>query len=269
MINFTRSFILLLTLILTWNQLYSKSVEIFQKQTPVLTLKESNQVMLFKLNTGKPNSIIRKITIDLTGTTDLNDLEQVIIIYRGEDQKDSILFGHAIAPYLKLNFTWEQALDSGTGYFGDLVKLRNSAEILHNMEARLVSITSGNEIILPEKSYKPLTLRFGIALCRHGEDNVHTYRIPGLAKTNEGTLLAVFDRRLEAHRDPQGAINIGLKRSIDGGRTWPEKNWILLYEERSAYSSITSVDEQTIGILYEGSQAHFTFQKISLSELLK
>jgi sialidase-1 len=57
-----------------------------------------------------------------------------------------------------------------------------------------------------------------------------------------------------------------MKVSFDEGMTWPEKYWILLDEGRSAYSSITSVDEQTIGILYEGSQAHMTFQKIALTE---
>ncbi|MDZ7633468.1 MAG: sialidase family protein [Bacteroidales bacterium] len=60
-----------------------------------------------------------------------------------------------------------------------------------------------------------------------------------------------------------------LKVSFDEGMTWPEKYWILLDEERGAYSSITSVDEQTIGILYEGSQAHMTFQKISIAEFIK
>ncbi|MBE0673713.1 MAG: exo-alpha-sialidase, partial [Bacteroidales bacterium] len=59
-----------------------------------------------------------------------------------------------------------------------------------------------------------------------------------------------------------------IKASFDEGMTWPEKYWILLDEERSAYSSITSIDNNTIGILYEGSQAHMTFQKISIAEFI-
>jgi len=60
-----------------------------------------------------------------------------------------------------------------------------------------------------------------------------------------------------------------IKASFDEGITWPEKNWNLLDEERSAYSSITSVDDQTIGIMYEGSQSQITFQKIAISEFIK
>jgi sialidase-1 len=35
------------------------------------------------------------------------------------------------------------------------------------------------------------------------------------------------------------------------------------------YSCITSVDEDTIGILYEGSGAHMVFQKFSFKKMLK
>lgn len=61
-----------------------------------------------------------------------------------------------------------------------------------------------------------------------------------------------------------------IKVSFDNGETWPEENWLLLDEARGrgGYSCITTVDEETIGILYESSQADMTFQKIKLSELI-
>jgi hypothetical protein len=60
-----------------------------------------------------------------------------------------------------------------------------------------------------------------------------------------------------------------IKASFDDGLTWPEKYWIELDEGRgSGYSCLTSVDEETIGILYEGSQAHMTFQIIDIKEWL-
>ena len=34
------------------------------------------------------------------------------------------------------------------------------------------------------------------------------------------------------------------------------------------YSCITSVDENTIGILYEGSQSQMVFQQVKLSEII-
>lgn len=61
-----------------------------------------------------------------------------------------------------------------------------------------------------------------------------------------------------------------LKVSFDNGETWPESHWILLNQEnRSAYSCLTSVDEKTIGILYESGAANLVFQKIPLADILK
>jgi len=57
---------------------------------------------------------------------------------------------------------------------------------------------------------------------------------------------------------------------MDDGLSWPEEYWMLLDEGNSrGYSCISSVDEQTIGILYEGSQADMTFESIRLEELIK
>lgn len=59
-----------------------------------------------------------------------------------------------------------------------------------------------------------------------------------------------------------------IRASSDGGETWPEDGWLLLDEGRSAgYSCLTMIDEATVGILYEGSRAHMTFQRVPLSEL--
>jgi sialidase-1 len=63
--------------------------------------------------------------------------------------------------------------------------------------------------------------------------------------------------------------HMSIKVSFDDGETWPEEYWMLLDEKKGrGYSCLTSIDEQTIGILYEGSQADMTFQKIALSELI-
>ena len=62
--------------------------------------------------------------------------------------------------------------------------------------------------------------RPAVLIHRQGEANCHTFRIPGIAKTNTGTLLAVYDMRYTSRRDLQGHIDIGLSRSTDGGKTW-------------------------------------------------
>lgn len=59
------------------------------------------------------------------------------------------------------------------------------------------------------------------------QEGVHTYRIPGLATSNKGTLLAVWDNRYANSRDLQGDIDIGLSRSFDQGKTWQQNQQIL------------------------------------------
>jgi len=67
----------------------------------------------------------------------------------------------------------------------------------------------------------------------------------------------------------KGRYDITIKASLDNGRTWPEKYWLLLDEGYGrGYSSLTSVDQNTIGILYESSQADMTFQKIPINDIL-
>lgn len=60
-----------------------------------------------------------------------------------------------------------------------------------------------------------------------GMDSVHTYRIPALATTTRGTLLAAYDCRYDDSRDLQGNIDIGLSRSTDRGVTWEPMRVIL------------------------------------------
>ncbi len=61
---------------------------------------------------------------------------------------------------------------------------------------------------------------------------------------------------------------ITLKVSFDDGNTWPSEKYVLLDELNGAgYSCITSIDNDTIGIIYEGSQAQLIFQKIDLKEI--
>ncbi len=60
-----------------------------------------------------------------------------------------------------------------------------------------------------------------------------------------------------------------IKLSKDMGDTWPEDYQVLLDSGSGrGYSCMTSIDEETIGILYEGSQADLVFQRVKISDLL-
>ena len=64
------------------------------------------------------------------------------------------------------------------------------------------------------------TQRLGVAVRKAGDDGVNTFRIPGLATTNTGTLIGVYDARRRSGGDLPGDIDVGMSRSTDGGRTW-------------------------------------------------
>ena len=61
-----------------------------------------------------------------------------------------------------------------------------------------------------------------------GSGGYHTYRIPGIVLTKAGTLLAFCEGRKTGSGD-QGDIDLMLRRSHDGGKTWEPMQ--LVYEE--------------------------------------
>src|SRR6476660_8201097 len=58
-----------------------------------------------------------------------------------------------------------------------------------------------------------------IDLFEAGKDDYALYRIPGIIVTAKGTVLAYCEARLNSGSD-WGTIDIMLRRSTDGGKTW-------------------------------------------------
>jgi len=83
-------------------------------------------------------------------------------------------------------------------------------------------------------------------LRRNGDDNVKSYRIPGLATSNKGTLLAVFDIRHDGGGDLPANIDVGLLRSTDEGATWSPMQTILDFDKNVAGSRGNGVGDPTI-----------------------
>lgn len=68
----------------------------------------------------------------------------------------------------------------------------------------------------------------------------------------------------------KGRHSMTIKISLDGGVTWLPENQLLLDEgDNWGYSCLTMIDKETIGILYESSVAHMTFQAVKLKDIVK
>lgn len=67
-----------------------------------------------------------------------------------------------------------------------------------------------------------------IPLWTSGQDGYHTYRIPALLVTPRDTVLAFCEGRKTSHRD-HGDLDLVVKRSQDGGRTWTPQQ--IVHEE--------------------------------------
>lgn len=68
----------------------------------------------------------------------------------------------------------------------------------------------------------------------------------------------------------KGRNHITIKASLDGGLTWPAEHQVLLDEaEGWGYSCLSMIDKETVGIFYESSVAHMTFQAIKITDLIK
>lgn len=85
-------------------------------------------------------------------------------------------------------------------------------------------------------------------LFKSGMENYHTFRIPAMEVSNEGTILAFTDARVGAAHDA-GDIDIVLKRSEDGGKTWGEM--ILVFDEgRNTAGNVTPVVDRHTGTIF-------------------
>ena len=117
-------------------------------------------------------------------------------------------------------------LAEGDNYFWVACSLSEGADIsgLVSAKVRGLKFSNGQSRSLDDEFQ---TQRLGVSLRTGGDDDVHTYRIPGLATTPKGTLIGVYDVRHRSGGDLPGDIDVGMSRSTDGGRTWEDMKIIM------------------------------------------
>lgn len=234
-----------------------------QLQLPVLKRNQHNQILHLNI---KGSGTVSEIAITNKGTTDYNEIHNLEIFYSGGEEKFKAQnrFGGSQKAGDEVIFKGSQTLSSGDNWFWLTCEANDQAKLLNRIDAGCLYAIIDGKKVKPQVVSPPATLRFGIALCKPGDAGSKGYRIPGMATTNKGTLLAIYDMRFDGMRDLQGHMDIGLSRSTDGGETWePQKSiidmgeWGGLPEEMNGVSdgSVT-VDRLTNTIYVTGLWMH-------------
>ncbi|MCK4679435.1 MAG: exo-alpha-sialidase [Bacteroidales bacterium] len=221
-------------------------VSLHQMQVPVLKFKQNNLVLQIRI-IAPGDALTHNVTsvsVTTEGTDDLSDIKTVRLFYLGKDSlwtryedgenvgsildplyfaegSNPVQFGTDKMPSGSITFEDRQVLEPGSNFFWLTYELADDANLHHRVDAGCTKVAiSGNTHLKPGIVNPPLTQRIGVAVRQRLDDLLNTYRVPGIATTNKGTLLAIYDARRDSSRDLQGDMDIGLSRSTDGGNTW-------------------------------------------------
>jgi sialidase-1 len=197
-----------------------------QMVRPVLIRNEHNSLLQLTITAKKPFVQVQAITVTLEGAAELESL-QFYFTGSAANLSSQKPFGERLRARESVVFKGDTRLAAGANHFWLSCRAKAEANLSGKTDARVVSIETSTGRVVPQDETPKVRKRIGIALRRHWDDGVHTYRIPALATTAKGTLLAVYDMRRRRGKDLQEDIDIGLLRSTDGGRTWGAQQVIM------------------------------------------
>ncbi len=244
------------------------SISVRHVEVPLLKRNENTPVLQVQVYTsGTVGSLdLNELKVDFSGTTNIKDLDIVRLFYTDSNPgfKDGVLISESNEVIEVMKLKGKQSLKNGVNNFWIFVKLSDLADLGNIVDISCDWTNVDGKEIKPKRSNPEGISRMGIALRKHKDDNVDTYRIPGLATTNDGTLIAVYDIRRNNGTDLQEDIDIGMNRSTDGGKTWEPMEVIMDMEEWGGLPNDQNgigdpailVDRQTNTILVAAVWAH-------------
>jgi len=190
---------------------------------PVLKGKNQNPVLniqVFASGFSKTKKLT-EVTVNTGGTDLTGSIKSVEVYYTGENggMNDAVLFGTSQSLAKDMIFEGEQVLSNGINNFLVSYEVEENADISSSVFIECLSVKIGRKTY-DLSSEGIVENHLGIALRQHSDDGVDTYRIPGLATTNNGSLIAVYDIRRNSGVDLQEDVDVGMSRSTDGGQSW-------------------------------------------------
>ena len=234
---------------------------IYIKQTKIPVLIDRLDNVLFYVRIDARNSkTLDEIKLRVAENTNLDEIASVKLYYGGTEAPERLgnihyapvqyISSHnaqgktreAIPSYsIKVNeqqspsdeviFTPAYRLFPGINYFWISLQMKPSTSLLSTVGVDLVSAKLDGKNAPVTRQDKPAAHRMGIGVRHAGDDGAAAYRIPGLATSNEGSLLAVYDVRYNNSVDLQEYVDVGLSRSTDKGQSWEEMRIPLSFDE--------------------------------------
>lgn len=240
--------LILILLVCSFTVKASDTVYVRETQIPILIERQDNVLFYLRLN-AKDSQVLNEIVLDLSKSTNLSDIQAVKLYYSGTEALQDInkkrwapveyISSHRQGETLAanpsysikcaevLNPTYEVTLKSnyklfpGVNFFWISLQMKPEASLHTQISADLRTVkmdgrTADCKIVSPEG----ITHRMAVGVRHAGDDGSAAFRIPGLVTTNKGTLLGVYDVRYNSSVDLQEHVDVGLSRSVDGGKTW-------------------------------------------------
>ncbi|MFK8377275.1 sialidase family protein [Capnocytophaga canimorsus] len=192
--------------------------EFTQPEMPLVTGKE-NLLASFKLATKNLNAIT-EVKVLLKSELKSSDLSEIAIYLSDKENfKEAQQFASTKSVQSTTLLKGNYLPKTENTYVWVTTKTTENPNLLNKIKVFQIEFSSNGARYVYVNPKSPAQ-RFGITLRDKKQDGIECYRIPGLATTNKGTLIAVYDNRYNNCKDLQEDVNVGMSRSTDGGQTW-------------------------------------------------
>ncbi|MGI6792931.1 BNR-repeat neuraminidase N-terminal domain-containing protein [Bacteroides sp. KG68] len=257
-----KKILLFVFLLLAGKAAYAKAADtvfVHETQIPVLIERQDNVLFKMRIEAGAGKRL-DEVILNFGKEVKLSDIRSVKLYYGGTealqnyakkpfapvDYVSAFAVGNTLAanlsysilkaqvdePGSRVVLATEQTLFPGINYFWVSLQMKPQATLLNKVTAAIASVkVDGKQAPIQMATPEGIVHRMGVGVRHAGDDGSAAFRIPGLATTNNGTLLGVYDVRYNNSADLQEHVDVGLSRSTDGGRTWEKMRLPLAFGE--------------------------------------
>lgn len=128
----------------------------------------------------------------------------------------------------------------------NLIKRNHYFLLICFLAVVLVACGKDNEPIPePEEENPPEETNDEVVVFKEGTGGYEVYRIPAIVETKAGTLLAFAEARKKKSNGDSGDIDLVVKKSEDGGKTWGQATMIWDEGANTCGNPVPIVDQQT------------------------